>query len=225
MKGTVSKQTRNNWLIDAALFIAGVVAAITGIYFLFLPVGGYQGGRNPYYGITILFERHTWDDLHTWFGVAMIAAAVVHFVIHWNWVKGTAKRMAKTLTGRGSRMNRHGYLNVAVDAAVAISFLLAAISGLYFLFAGSGRAANVGFIFSGDTWDLIHTWSGVILIIAAIIHFAIHWLWVTKVTRNVFRSLQPERPQASGPVAGRLGGQECPRHEIQQPNNSMTLWT
>ncbi len=57
MKGTVSKQTRNNWLIDAAVFIGAVVAAITGIYFLFLPSGGYQGGRNPMYGVTILFER------------------------------------------------------------------------------------------------------------------------------------------------------------------------
>ena len=128
-KGTVSKQTRNNWLIDAAVFIGAVVAAITGIYFLFLPSGGYQGGRNPMYGITILFSRHTWDDLHTWFGALMIAAVVIHFAIHWNWVKGTAKRMAKSVTGKGARMNRHGYLNVAVDAAVAIGFLLAAISG------------------------------------------------------------------------------------------------
>jgi len=202
---TVSKPTRNNWLIDAALFIGGVVAAITGIYFLFLPVGGYQGGRNPYYGVTILFDRHTWDDLHTWFGVAMIAAAVVHFAIHWNWVKGTAKRVAKTLTGRGAAMNRHGYFNVAIDAAVAISFLLAAVSGLYFLFAGRGQAAAPAFIFSGYTWDLIHTWSGVILIIAVVIHFAIHWRWVTKVTRNVFRSLKPEPSQVGGTVAGRLG--------------------
>ena len=115
-KGTVSKQTRNNWLIDAAVFIGAVVAAITGIYFLFLPSGGYQGGRNPMYGITILFSRHTWDDLHTWFGALMIAAVVVHFAIHWNWVKGMAKRMMKSVTGKGARMNRHGYLNVAVDA-------------------------------------------------------------------------------------------------------------
>ncbi len=206
MNAPVSKQTRNNWLIDAAVFIGGLVAAITGIYFLFLPVGGYQGGRNPYYGITILFERHTWDNLHTWFGVLMIAAVAVHFTIHWGWVKGTARRMAKALTGKGGRFNRHGYFNVAIDATVAISFLLAAVSGLYFLFLpGSRWVSNADFIFSRTTWDLIHTWSGAILTIAAIIHFAIHWRWVTKVTRNVFRSLKPEQPQASGPVAGRMG--------------------
>lgn len=203
-KGTVSKQTRNNWLIDAAVFIGGVIAAITGIYFLFLPVGGYQGGRNPWYGVTILFERHTWDDLHTWSGVLMIAAALVHFTIHWQWVKSTARRIVKSLTGRGASMNRHGYFNVVIDAAVALGFLLAAVSGLYFLFVDS-RVTVAPFIFDRTTWDLIHTWSGVILILAAVIHFTIHWRWVTKVTRNVFRSLKPERARVDGTVKGHAG--------------------
>ncbi len=102
-KGTISKQTRNNWLIDAAVAIGAVVAALTGIYFLFLPAGGYQGGRNPAYGITILFSRQTWDDLHTWFGALMIAAVVIHFAIHWHWVKGMAKRIARTITSGARR--------------------------------------------------------------------------------------------------------------------------
>jgi preprotein translocase subunit SecY len=208
MKGTVSKQTRNNWLIDAAVFIGALVAAITGIYFLFLPSGGYQGGRNPMYGITILFSRQTWDDLHTWFGALMIVAVVIHFAIHWSWVKGTARRMAKSLVGKGARMNRHGYLNIAIDATVALSFLLATVSGVYFMFVPGGRwAADPGFIFARTTWDLIHTWSGVALIAAAIIHFAIHWNWVVKVTAKVFRSLSPRRlpegkPGLEQPVAG-----------------------
>ena len=70
---TVSLQTRTNWIIDLTVFLGGLAAAISGIYFLFLPSGGYQGGRNPMYGVTVLFARHTWDDLHTWSGVAMIA--------------------------------------------------------------------------------------------------------------------------------------------------------
>ena len=61
----VSKQTKNNWLLDAGLFISAVLAALSGIYFLYLPVAGFQGGRNPMYGITILFTRDGWDALHT----------------------------------------------------------------------------------------------------------------------------------------------------------------
>jgi hypothetical protein len=48
---TVSKQTQKNWWIDAALFISALIAAFSGIYFLLLPTGGYQGGRNPLYEI------------------------------------------------------------------------------------------------------------------------------------------------------------------------------
>jgi hypothetical protein len=39
----MSRQTRLNWLIDAAVFISGMVAALSGLYFLFVPSGGYQG--------------------------------------------------------------------------------------------------------------------------------------------------------------------------------------
>ncbi len=102
---TISKQTQKNWWIDAALFTSAIAAALSGIYFLFLPSGGYQGGRNPFYNVTILFSRSTWDDLHTWGGVAMIAAAIIHLAIHWPWVVSMARRTWKGLTGKGGGMN------------------------------------------------------------------------------------------------------------------------
>jgi len=55
----ISMQTRKKWLLDVALLAGGILAALSGIYFLFLPSGGYEGGRNPMDGITILFSRHT----------------------------------------------------------------------------------------------------------------------------------------------------------------------
>ena len=199
----MSKETRRNWLVDAALAVGAVVAVLTGIYFLFLPSGGYQGGRNPLYGITILFDRHTWDDLHTWGGVAMIAAAVVHFTLHWSWVANTAKRMWKALTGKGALMNRRGYFNVVTDLVVAVSFLLAAVSAVYFQFVPGGRgAADPMLLFSRTTWDLIHTWAGVVMVMAAVIHFVIHWKWVVKVTKNTVRSTWSSLPGlANKPVA------------------------
>ena len=81
----LSPQTRRNWLIVAALSLSGIVAVLSGVYFLYLPSGGYQGGRNPLYGVTILFSRDTWDALHTWGGLAMIAGAAVHLALHWAW--------------------------------------------------------------------------------------------------------------------------------------------
>jgi hypothetical protein len=194
----MSRQTRTNWVIDAAVLVGGIVAALSGIYFLFLPSGGYQGGRNPAYGITILFDRHSWSDLHTWGGVIMAAAIAVHFVIHWQWVKMMGRRMINAMLSRGATFSRGAKINVAIDALVAASFLVCALSGIYFLFAPSGSyqgGQNPGWdpswLFSRTTWDLIHTWSGVVLIVAAVVHFAIHWRWVKNVTQRFFLSLLP----------------------------------
>jgi hypothetical protein len=57
--------------------------------------------------------------------------------------------------------------------------------------------------FTRTAWDLIHTWPGVALIAAAIIHFVIHWNWVTKVTAKMLRGLSPSgKPGVQRPAAG-----------------------
>jgi cytochrome b subunit of formate dehydrogenase len=205
-QNTFSTRTRVNWLIDFAVFVGGLLSALTGSYFLYLPSGGYRSGLNPAYGAVILFERATWADLHTWAGVLMIAAALVHFSIHWAWAKTMARRAVKWLRGRGPHMSSGAKLNLAVDVVVALSFLVTAASGIVFLFAPTGGYQGgrnpgweMGFpLFSRTTWDLIHTWAGVTLISAAAIHFALHWGWVSKVTERLARSLwgrpAPSRP-------------------------------
>jgi len=185
--GRVSSQTSRNWLVDTILFSSALLASLSGIYFLFLPVGGYQGGRNPWYGAVILFTRETWDLVHTWSGVAMIAIAVLHLTLHWSWVVNMTRRAIKELCGQCGSLNARGRFNVAINLMVAISFFLSAVSGVYFLFFAGGRwMPDPALLFSRSTWDLIHTWSGVVLISAAVLHFAIHWKWVTKVTRKMF---------------------------------------
>jgi drug/metabolite transporter (DMT)-like permease len=133
----MSTQTRANWLIDVAVFIGGILAGLSGVYF-FLPSGGYQGGRNPAYGITLLFERHTWSDVHLWGGVLMIVAIAVHFAIHWEWVKRMSRRSVKAMFGRNGKLSKGAKVNVAINALVAVSFLLCAVSGIYFIFGPSG---------------------------------------------------------------------------------------
>ena len=176
--------------MDALLFSAALFASLSGVYFLFLPVGGYQGGRNPFYGVTIIFQRETWDLMHTWSGVIMIAAALIHLIFHWDWVVSMSRRLFRQVIGQGKAMNRRSHFNVAVNAVIAVSFLLAAVSGIYFLFFPGGHQAQVmadpHILFTRTTWDLVHTWAGVTMIIAAVIHFAIHWQWVVKVTRKLF---------------------------------------
>jgi cytochrome b subunit of formate dehydrogenase len=210
----MSRATRQNWLIDALVFVGGVLAAVSGVYFLFLPSGGYQGGRNPAYGLTILFGRHTWSGVHLWSGIVMIVAVAVHFAIHWQWVKRMTRRVMTAMPSGGSKLSRGAKVNVAIDVVVAVSFLVCALSGIYFVFApaggfqgGNNPGWDPGFLFSRTAWDLIHTWSGVVMIIAAAVHFAIHWRWVRNVTARFFLSLVP-RPAGS---ARQTGAQVLPR--------------
>jgi hypothetical protein len=191
----VSKQTQKNWWVDATLFSSAIIAALSGIYFLFLPSGGYRGGRNSLYNVQILFTRQTWDDLHTWGGLAMIVAAIIHLTIHWPWMVNMARRTFNELTGKCGCMNARGRWNLLLNIVVGLSFLLTAISGIYFLFVPGGRGATDPMnLFTRTTWDLIHTWAGIVLISAAVTHFAIHWKWVIKVTSKMVTIVSNSHP-------------------------------
>jgi hypothetical protein len=191
---SVSKQTQKHWWIDVALFISAILAALSGIYFLYTPRGGFQGGRNLLYNVQIIFSRQTWDDLHTWGGVAMIVVAFVHLAVHWSWVVSMARRTWNELTGKCGCMNSRGRWNLILNIIMAVSFVLTAISGVYFLFTPSGgRVADPMILFNRITWDLIHTWSAIVLIAIAVIHFVIHWKWVTKVTSKMIKMAFPAR--------------------------------
>jgi hypothetical protein len=188
------KRTRINWLINAGVFLSGVVTALSGIYFLFLPSGGYQGGRNAAYGVTVLFDRSTWDHLHTWSGVIMVIMIALHVVFHWDWIKMMARRVVGTVKSDGAHMSAGSRRNLVLNSFIASGFMLAAISGIYFLFipkggfqGGRNLLWDPGFLWSRATWDLIHTWAGVIVIVLAVLHFAIHWGWVRKVTARFFQ--------------------------------------
>lgn len=184
-KSRVSSQTRNNWFIVLVLTVSGLLVTFSTFYFLFLPSGGYQGGRNPMYGIVILFSRTTWDLIHTWAGVVIIAIATIHILLHWSWFIRMTKRILRILLGKCESMNASGQFNLLINGLIGISGVIAAISSLYFLFFPGSQNSSTSFIFSRATWDVIHTWSGVVMIAAAILHFSIHWFWVLKVTGKI----------------------------------------
>jgi hypothetical protein len=138
----------------------------------------------------------------------MVAAVAVHIAIHWRWIQMMARRMVAGLTTGTVSMSRAARLNLALDAVVALSFAVCAVSGIYFLFVPGGHGTTAsGLLFSQVTWDLIHTWSGVVLITAVVVHLAVHWRWVKNVTARLFLSVLPRRradkeSMSASPVAG-----------------------
>jgi len=181
-KSNLSSKLRYNWFIDAVLFLGALLAVLTGVYFLVYPVGGYMGGRNPDYGVIFIFGRETWEVLHDWTGIAMIAAALIHIVFHWKWILGTLKRIFRMLSRKAERFGNRLFWTIVIDAIIALGFFLSAISGLYFFFA----AKDANWLLLDTTWDMIHTWSSDIMIIAALIHIILHWDWIKNITAKMF---------------------------------------
>jgi len=201
-----SPKTRNNLLLDMPMLVSGLIAVLSGIYFLFLPIAGYQGGRNPLYGIVIFFERHTWSDIHIWSSVIIMALAALHIPIHWDWITKMTRSGVRSIFGK-SKLNKFSQFNLYINVLVGLSGLICGVSGLYFLFESVlVPVGSSGWLFTRFVWDMIHTWSGVVVTAAAVLHFAIHWRWVTKVIRkywNAFldRTLAGRRERYSQPVS------------------------
>ncbi len=196
---------KRRWLLDAALGLSTLVVIVSSVYFLYLPTG-YQGGRNPNYGTIILFARQTWDVLHTWSGILMIWTALVHVAVHWKWFLRMGRRIWWQIGGKTGQLNTRGRINLWANFMLAASFVLCALSGTYFMFVvGSRQVADPGFLFSRIIWDLIHTWSGIGMFGAALVHFSIHWQWVINNAGRFVRSFRDLFQ--SIPVAGETAPQ------------------
>ena len=96
--------TRLNYLLDAVIGVAFGLSGVTGMAFLLMGDGGYQGGRNPDFATTLLgLSRGTWSDLHTWASLVMIAGIVLHVAFHWRWILCVTRNMLPSLRRRAEQ--------------------------------------------------------------------------------------------------------------------------
>ena len=83
-------QPKTNYIVDFLMTISFIVTAITGlIFFFFLPSGVKQGSYQTFLGII----KETWSRVHNGGGILFIVLIIVHFILHWNWVKGMTKNI------------------------------------------------------------------------------------------------------------------------------------
>ncbi|MBN2142201.1 DUF4405 domain-containing protein [Candidatus Woesearchaeota archaeon] len=81
-----------NYIVDAILGLSFIVTAVTGmLLFIFMPSGVRQGRLQEFLGVT----KETWTFYHDWAGIIMIALALVHLILHWNWIVCMTKSFFK----------------------------------------------------------------------------------------------------------------------------------
>jgi len=94
----LTQQVRINFTLDSLMFVTFFLSGLSGLVaWLVLPSGGYRGGRNPFYGLTLLgLARHDWSDLHLWASLVLMAILLIHLVLHWQWLVCVIRRYTQT---------------------------------------------------------------------------------------------------------------------------------
>lgn len=88
----MSNKARVNYALDAVIAIAFIISAASGLVLWLDGPGGYRGGRNPAYREAIVgLSRATWNDLHAWVSLVMMAGIGLHLVLHWQWIWCTTR--------------------------------------------------------------------------------------------------------------------------------------
>ncbi|MCA9959415.1 MAG: DUF4405 domain-containing protein, partial [Anaerolineales bacterium] len=113
-------KTQLNYWIDVVIAAAFIGSASSGLVFL-LPLSG----SSTVFGVTYA----TWDTVHTWSSLAMIAGVLAHLVLHWKWIvhmtkKNLGLKRATAVATTNGALSRRDFLHVA-----GFSILTAAVSG------------------------------------------------------------------------------------------------
>ncbi len=85
---------------------------------------------------------------------------------------------------------------------VKLNYVLDAVMGLAFLLMGSGGylgGQNAGYAtallgLSRGTWNDLHSWASVVMIVGIVVHVALHWKWIVGMTKKMMPS-RPRRAQ------------------------------
>jgi Domain of unknown function (DUF4405) len=128
----VNKARANYW-VDLATGMALVFSAMSGLVLL-LP-------GDPTTGALGLSFR-TWNAVHTWSSLAMVAGVGIHLVLHWKWTVSMTRRMlfpenhrpvAEAAYGEasGTSMSRRAFLAIGGAAAVTTAVIVAGFKAIF----------------------------------------------------------------------------------------------
>lgn len=84
-------------------------------------------------------------------------------------------------------------LNYVLDAVIAVAFIASALTGVVFLFGGSGGyqgGRNPAFQtemlgIDRGVWSDLHTWVSLVMIAGVAMHLAMHWSWIVCMTKRM----------------------------------------
>ncbi len=125
-------------------------------------------------------SRLSWVNLHRLPSVVFFAACILHIALHWRPILARVQRLWPARPGRLTRWDAILYLGFSV---VAVSGLLA-----WFLVPGSphlwGPVIPTVLLPSRHGWIDVHNITGLVFLLAAVIHIQRHWPWFQSFLRR-----------------------------------------
>ncbi|MBN2085517.1 MAG: twin-arginine translocation signal domain-containing protein [Anaerolineales bacterium] len=133
--------------------------------------------------------------LHEWLGLAAIALAAIHLILHWNWVETVTLRFFSRAPGQA----RIYYL---ADLGVMLGFLMILITGLLI-----STWLDLP-LYDMAAWTHIHLMVSVFTLGMVILKLILHWRWISSAVRRyafepVFGRTVGAPARAANPVSRR----------------------
>jgi uncharacterized membrane protein SirB2 len=136
------------------------------------------------FGVLLVAYNPSWTGLalHEWLCAAALVPLLVHLVINWDQTVRLAQRFAEHL--------RHlPRVNLIVDTALFFSAVGVTLSGFM---VSRAIAGALGLVFTPSAlWTSVHSFTADFTIALLVVHFVLHWKWITSVARRMARPAMP----------------------------------
>lgn len=120
--------------------------------------------------------------IHEWLSIAFAAAAIIHLLLHWQWIVQSTKRLLGKLA-RQSRINYILNILLFIDVTV-IMFTGLAISRVALPLIGLHMTENFA-------WRRLHSLSSDLGVLILGLHVALHWNWIVNAFKKYVLRLAP----------------------------------
>lgn len=114
--------------------------------------------------------------LHEWLSLLFIIPFIIHILLHWDWVKKSARRLVSKITAKER-------FQIIWDYLIYLMMLLAFISG-FLVSVALLPALNIDLNIQ-DFWSKIHHDSATLLMPMLGVHLALNWQWMVKLSKRM----------------------------------------